>query len=219
MFTNNALFAILGSVKEWLSLSCHYSCNLICHACRAHKDSFAAPSDLKNQHRHDLASFLAESVKLDELRRVSVQIGSLFLLVVLLHLGFVKKRYVFGFSTGFMLVYIMFKLDVGTPTPQTKNRPSSGPTAFLTANDSLGCYAHRQLGCGFMGGRISYSQAAAIWYLGRFGYGWGRQAAGSIRYLQNLEQGQQSSVLQRELVMLFCLSIFMLFKFSNAAYI
>ena len=118
MLTNNALFAILGPVKEWLSLSCHYSCNLICHACRAHKDSFAAPSDLKNQHRHDLASFLAESVKLDELRRTSVQIGSLFLSVVLLHLGFVKK----GMSLGLVLDLCYVQIRCWDPNPPNKKQ-------------------------------------------------------------------------------------------------
>ena len=75
-------FINLGPAKEWLSLSCHYSCNLICHACRSHKDSFTAPSDLQSRFRHDTASFLAECVKGDELRRCSTYDGNCFSLML-----------------------------------------------------------------------------------------------------------------------------------------
>ena len=42
--------------KEWLQLSCHYSCN--------------APANLDGEFRHDTDSFLGECVKRGELRRL-----------------------------------------------------------------------------------------------------------------------------------------------------
>lgn len=57
--------------KEWLQLSCHYSCNAICHACRARvPDYLTAPANLDGEFRHDTDSFLGECVKRGELRRL-----------------------------------------------------------------------------------------------------------------------------------------------------